>query len=105
MRQAVKKMKEREVFVAHISPQETDGREREGEREIFAHMYLEEADGGEREMGSLLLLLLPLSAPGLACSAIKAVTTTTAPTKSLFWCSSKSPDDDDHHHHPRPTQE
>jgi hypothetical protein len=33
MRQAVKKMKEREVFVAHISPQETDGRERE--REIF----------------------------------------------------------------------
>jgi hypothetical protein len=101
MRQAVKKMKEREVFVAHISPQETDGREREGERDIFAHMYLEEADGGEREMGSLLLLL-PLSAPGLACSAIKTVTTT-APTKSLFWCSSKSPDDDDHH--PRPTQE
>lgn len=107
MRQAVKKMTEREVFVAHISPQETDGREREGERDIFAHMYLEEADGGEREMGSLLLLLLllPLSAPGLACSAIKTVTTTRAPTKSLFWCSSKSPDDDDHHHHPRPTQE
>jgi len=76
---------------------------REREREIFAHMYLEEADGGEREMGSLLLLL-PLSAPGLACSAIKTVTTTTAPTKSLFWCSSKSPDDDDDHH-PRPTQE
>jgi len=56
MRQAVKKMKEREVFVAHISPLETDGRERERERErkrereIFAHMYLEEANGGEREV-------------------------------------------------------
>jgi hypothetical protein len=57
-------------------------------------------------MGSLLLLLLPLSAPGLACSAIKAVTTTTAPTQSLFWCSSKNPDDDDDDDdHPRPTQE
>jgi hypothetical protein len=33
MRHAVKKMKKREVFVAHISPQETDGRERERERE------------------------------------------------------------------------
>jgi hypothetical protein len=33
MRQAVKKMKEREVFVAPISPLETDGREREREKE------------------------------------------------------------------------
>ncbi len=89
-------------------------RERKREREIFAHMYLEEANGGEREVCCrwahwflllLLLLLLPLSAPGLACSAIKHVTTTTAPTQSLFWCSSKSPDDDDDDHHPRATQE
>jgi hypothetical protein len=34
----VKKMKERGVFVAHISPQETDGREREGERDLCSHV-------------------------------------------------------------------
>lgn len=34
----MKKMKEREVFVAHISPQETDGREREGERDLCSHV-------------------------------------------------------------------
>ncbi len=105
----MKKMKETEVFVVHISPQGTDGRERERERDLCSHVsrgrrWRREID--VLQMGSLLLLLLllPLSAPGLACSAIKAVATTTAPTKSLVWCSSKSPDDD-HHHHPRPTQE
>jgi len=84
-------------------------REKERERDLCSHVSRGSKWRRERgvlQMGSLLLLLLlPLSAPGLACSAIKHVTTTTAPTQSLFWCSSKSPDDNDDHHHPRAIQE
>ncbi len=114
----MKKMKERErgLRCSHLSTgnrwqaQRERERERERERDLYLHVSRGSRWRRERDvlqMGSLLLLLLSLSAPGRARSAIKAVTTTTAPTKSLFWRSSNSPDDDDdhHHHHPRATQE